>query len=260
MPESLLPVRPRPYRRVAAAALTGVLLAALTAAGGVVAALGGWLAQPAFALAVSWWRGSRAAGDRQHAAREALTLTLLWSAGLALTAALIAWPLLALRQTGSLGAAIGLSLAAGIALLGLWRTWPLWHAIEREGGTLPLQWRELDYVEMGAWRGLLVAVWIAAIAASAVLLAWPDLLAQPARWITAAVFTVASPMLHWTLQRTAAPRALGLWDTLEDDADDAASEPHAIDLHAIDSHEGRDALYAAARSGRVDRALALLEA
>lgn len=259
-----MPEPRRPHRDVVAAAVVGLLLAALTAFGGVVAALGGWLAQPALALSISWWRGSRTTSDRRRGSRELLTLTLLWGAGLALMALLIAWPLLALRQTGSLGAAIGLSFAGGIALLGLWRIWPLWHAIEREGGALQPQWRELDYVEIGAWRGLLAALWIAAIAASVVLLAWPGLLAPPARWIAAAVFTLASPLLHWALQRTPAPRAPGLWDTLEDDVDDATadtSDSSTIDPHDMDSHEGRDhALYAAARSGRVDRALALLEA
>ncbi len=255
MPEPL-----RPVRHIAAAALAGVLLAALTASAGGAAALGGWLAQPAFALAVSWWRGTRTVGDRRHALRETLTLMLLWGATLLLMALLIAWPLLTLRQTGSLGAAIGLSLAAGIALLGLWRIWPLWRAVEREGGTLQQQWRELDHVEVGAWRGLPVALWIAVLAAGAVLLAWPGLLAPTARWIAAAVFTVASPLLHWAMQRTPAPRALGLWDTLEEDDGIDASEPHAIDPHAINPHEDLDhALYAAARSGRVDRALALLE-
>ena len=157
----------RPDRNIVIAALSGVLLAALTLFGGVAAALGGWLAQPAFALAISWWRGSRDAGsrdagsrdagNRQRASRDVLALLLLWGVGLGVMALLLAWPLLALRQTGSLGAAIGLSLAAGITLLGLWRTWPLWHAIEREGGTLPQRWRELDHVEVGAWRGLLAA-------------------------------------------------------------------------------------------------------
>ncbi|MEO6365733.1 MAG: ankyrin repeat domain-containing protein, partial [Luteimonas sp.] len=259
-----MPELRRPDRYIVAAVLAGLLLAALTGLGGVPAALAGWLAQPAFALAVSGWRGSRAVGDRPRAAHDALTLTVLWGAGLALMALLIAWPLLALQQSGSLGATIGLSLAAGIGVLGLWRIWPLWHAIEREGGALQARWRELDHVDIGAWRGLMVALWIAMIGAAVTLLAWPALLEPSARWITASVFALASPLLHWALQRTPAPRALNLWDTLEDHGDDIAADVRAAeagDQSRIAADENLEhALYAAARRGRVDRALALLAA
>ena len=40
------------------------------------------------------------------------------------------------RNRESLGATIGLSVVAGVALLLLWRTWPMWHALEREGGAV----------------------------------------------------------------------------------------------------------------------------
>ena len=47
-------------RRATIGALAiGMVLAALTGFGGAVAALAAWLAQPALALAVSWWQGSR---------------------------------------------------------------------------------------------------------------------------------------------------------------------------------------------------------
>ena len=49
--------------KFAIAAAVGVALAVLSGFGGAIAALAGTLAQPAFALAWSWRRGTRAAGD-----------------------------------------------------------------------------------------------------------------------------------------------------------------------------------------------------
>ena len=77
MPE---PAISRPtLRPVALAAGCGVLLAGLAGFGGIVAALAGALAQPAFALAVSWQRGTRGVGAWR---RDALALCGLWFGGL----------------------------------------------------------------------------------------------------------------------------------------------------------------------------------
>lgn len=179
------------FRRMPAAALAiGLILAALTGFGGWLAAVGAWLAQPALALAVSWWQGSRAEGKfdqtgRMAIARDAATLLGLWGAGLALTALLIAWPLAGLRQSGSLGAAIGLSLVAGVVWLGLWRTWPVWRALERKGGDLRQRWHQLDDIQIGISTGWRAATLVGAMIAIAVVLAWPGLLAPSARWILA---------------------------------------------------------------------------
>jgi len=53
MPEPVSLLR---RRRVALALATGALLALASGFGGVVAALAGWLAQPAFALGLRWRR------------------------------------------------------------------------------------------------------------------------------------------------------------------------------------------------------------
>ena len=248
MPES------RASLRSLAALGAGLLLAA---AGGVDPrlAIAAVLAQPAFALSMSWWRGTRVAG---RPVRDIALLAALWAGGTAVAALLVAWPLAALRETGSLSAAIGLSIVAGIGLLLLWRTWPLWHGMERDGGAWRTHWRVLGEVEIGAWRGLGVAALVAVVIALVLLLAWPALLPAIARWPVAAALAVLSPIAHLLLQRVSTPSPLSIEEQLaavEDDAfDDVPSAPLPPDGN-LDA-----ALYAAARSGRVDRALALLDA
>jgi ankyrin repeat protein len=245
------------FRRMPAAALAiGLVLATLAGLGGFIAALCTWLAQPALALAVSWWQGSRAEAGfdkagRATIARDAATLLGLWAAGLGLTALLIAWPLAGLRQSGSLGAAIGLSLVAGVVWLGLWRTWPIWRALECNGGGLRRRWQQLDEVQIGISSGWRAATLVAAMLAVAVVLALPGLLAPAVRWSLAVLYAITLPVLHGLLQRTPPPLAMAE-DPAADDGDDAAAHDTEDDPTA--------ALYAAARSGRVERALALLEA
>ncbi|HEY0502556.1 MAG TPA: ankyrin repeat domain-containing protein [Lysobacter sp.] len=232
----------------------GVALAALAGFGGVWAAIGATLAQPVFALAIAQWRG-RAYADTRALSHDAGALALLWVAGFALIAGVVAWPLSSLLQTGSLLAALGLSTVTGVALLGLWRVWPLWHGLERDGGTLPSHWRALGELDIGAWRGLGVACIVAALAAVTLLLAWPELLGSGARWVLAGLLVVASPLLHGLLQRTAPADGLELLD-YDDDEEPAAADADAP-LPPGASLEAE--LYAAARSGRVERALELID-
>ena len=249
--------RARPRWVVPLVLLAGVLLAVLTGFGGVVALLAGLLAQPLLALGISWWRGTRAPPARVAAAcTEALPLLLAWSLALAVAALAVAWPLAALRQSGSLGAAVGLSAMASAVLLGLWRTWPLWHALERSGGDLGALWRRLPQQDAGSWRGLVVAAAVAAVLAGLLVLAWPGLVAGPLRWPLAAAFAALLPVLHLLLQRVAvAAEVAAPLDFLDlASAPPASAEP----LPAAGDLAGE--LYAAARSGRVDRALQLLEA
>ena len=127
-------------RRSLLAAGIGVALAVLAGVGGIVAALAGWLAQPAFALAM---RGSRKQATPMHWQRDALALLLLWGAGLLVAALLVVWPLNTLRASATLGHALTFSGVVGIALIALWRLWPLWHALECDGGRLGDRWRAL---------------------------------------------------------------------------------------------------------------------
>src|SRR5688500_6946018 len=249
-PETPLPGSRPALRRAALAAGAGAVLAALAWFGGAIAAFAGALAQPAFALAVSWQRRTRTGGDWR---REALALSALWLGGLAVAAALVAWPLAALRDSGSLAAAIGLSCVAGVCLLGLWRTWPLWHGLERDGGALRAHWRARGEVEAGAWRGLGVASAVALVLAGVLLLAWPGLLPAALRWFAAAALLLASPLLHWWLQHIAAPAPLP--QALPFHATDEATP---VALEAVGDLDA--ALYAAARNGRLEQALQLLDA
>ena len=240
---------------VAAALAGGLGLAALAGAGGVFAVLAGWLAQPALALGVRGWRGAWPTG-RAELLRDAGALLALWGAALLLCAALVAWPLAALRDSGGLGAALALSAAVGVCVIALWRTWPLWHAAECTGGDLRRHWRVLGDHDASSWRGFVAGACVASVLAPILLLAWPDLLAGGVRWTVAAAAAIAALLLHAALQRLAAPEALPAQMPVVEMTGVASeplveSEADAVDLDA--------ALYAAARGGRVDRALGLLE-
>lgn len=246
-----MPDASRPWPRIAGAAAAGIVLTFALGVDAWPLALAGALAQPCFALAVSWLRGTRTSAKWP---RDAGALAGAWVGGLAVIAVLVAWPLAALRETGSLSAAIGLSVVAGVALLLLWRTWPVWHDLEREGGALPDLWRRLGEVDIGAWRGLAVAAIVAGLLGAVLAFAWPGLVPALLRWPLAAVLAIAAPLLHWLLQRAPVAAPLPIEAQLaafEQDAD-------ATDGTALDD-DLDTALYAAARGGRVDRALALLD-
>jgi ankyrin repeat protein len=238
------------------AAGIGVALTLACGFGGMVAALAGVFAQPAFALAV------RRRSAIHHWMRDGVALALLWGIALLLAWVLIAWPLTALQQSSTLGHVVLMSVAIGIALVGLWRLWPLWHSAERDGGSPGELWSRASAHEASAWRGLGVAVSVAALLATILLMAWLGNLSSLVRWWLAVGMTVLWPALHWGLQRIAAADLRPV----------TPSFLHALDAHALaedvpfdDGPPALDGdliapLYDAARSGRVDRALTLLEA
>jgi uncharacterized protein len=246
-------------RRATLVALAaGLLLAMLAGFGGVIAGLGVWLAQPALALAVSWHAGTRHWSSRPAALRrDLLGLLLPWGAVLAISALLIAWPLTSLRESGSLPAALGLSAVIGALLIGLWRTWPLWQALERDGGSLASHWRALPEHEFHAWRGLIVAALVTGITGGGLLLAWPDLLPVSLRIAATVAYAIALPFAHWGLQRVA--RAEGL-PVIEMPAPASTTLPVAPVVEPVAEDNLDQALFEAARSGRVERALELIEA
>lgn len=257
-----------PQSRVCYAAFAlGVLLALGAALGGVPGAVLAALAQPAFALAVSWLRGTRVPLPLPQVAREALpALLALWAAGPAALAMLMAWPLAALRESGSLGAVLGLTVLLGAGLLAVWRTWPLWSDVERLAGGLQRHAAGLSGRDLGAWRGLLVASLVLALCVLVVLPAWPALLPAAWHWPAVAAVVVLSPVLHLLLQKVAPAGASRSAPVL--DADRPGDAWPAVDtapvalapLEPMQADALAPALYEAARQGRVDRALQLLEA
>src|SRR5688572_13909740 len=254
MPKPMLHKTPSSTRTMRLGGLLAgaAALCLLAGVGGIVAAVAGVLAQPLAALAVRGWRDG-ALPTRNEALREAGVLALLWAAATVVLAAVVAWPLSSLLQTGSLASALGLSAVTGVALLGLWRLWPLWLGAEREGGPLREHWQALGELELSAWRGLGVAAIVLALAATVLLLAWPGVLGGGARWTVAVLFALATPALHLLLQQVAPAEPLPGF--AYDDDDEEEDEPVAL----VDGEPLAPALYAAARSGRVERALELIE-
>jgi len=223
-----------------------------------LAAAGAWLAQPLLALGLSRLRGHR--GDLAPAAlrRDALALAALWGAAAAVMLLAVGWPLLALAETGTLAAALGLGTLAGIALLVLWRAWPAFARAEREGGELASLAGLVGSGAGAPGRGFVVALAVAAIAFGGILLAWPGLVPAGLRPALVAAYALLSLLGHGLAQRFgAAPPAVlpaGLPIIGDDDDDDevapASDEPEDLDAR----------LYAATRAGRIEAALAALEA
>ncbi|MDO5504928.1 MAG: ankyrin repeat domain-containing protein [Pseudoxanthomonas suwonensis] len=272
MPEPL-----RPTRAIAAAAVLAAIATLATGLGGVVAAVGGWLAQPAWALAVRWWRGGDDVEAPTRWRADAPALLLLWGAAVAVTVLLLAVPVSRLLAGGSLGAAVATSAVVGALLMALWRLWPLWHGLERHGGTLRQRWTRLQAVEPGSWHGLVAATVLLAVLAPVLLLAWPGLLPNGWRWTLALLLVPVWPALHVALQRMRGPSpsmsaiALAHLQALQDDAAPSiADADHADDVTSASTTPVAPAgpaaiptpaqLYAAARGGRVEHALQLLDA
>ena len=248
-----MPERMRAAGRVALL-LAGIGTAALTALGGWAALLAGVAAQPLLARGV----GARTLRDPRE-----LGPLFAWWAGAALALGAAAWwPLASMQRAPSLSAAFALSAVAGLALVGLWRIWPFWSGLEREGGPPSRHWHAAQHDEVGAWRGLGVAVPVTLLSAGIVLLAWPGLVPTGGRWVAGIAFALAAPVLHLAMQRVRPVDASAPAAVYEEDAEpvDAAPVVEAPLPPVVDPAAQVAALYAAARAGRIDRALELLAA
>ena len=225
-----------------------------------------WLAQVPMALGIALLRGTQRGA---RLGRDAAALALAWAGGFALAVLLAAWPLPALRSAPSLLSVLAMSTAGAVLLLVLWRYWPLWHGLEREGGGIGKQRAALDTHQRGAWSGLQVAVPMWLLLTAGVALGWPGLLAGNARTIAVIAYALLLPLAHALLQ-TAPSRTvvhgLPVRDMREDDDDqddDALAPEPAMAIEAgapVDVEALTRDLYLTARAGRVERAMQLLEA
>ncbi|TXH70070.1 MAG: hypothetical protein E6Q88_08675 [Lysobacteraceae bacterium] len=226
-------------------------------AGTALALTAGVLAQALFALAVRSWRGGA------FRLAEIGPLAVVWGSALLASTALIAWPLSALLQSHGLGTALALSAIIGGCLLGLWHTWPLWHRLERDGGDLRELWRMLADADTRAWTGLGAATLLALPLAGILSLAWPGLLSSALRGTMTGLCLLLWPLAHLLLQRLPAAPAMTSEALLRAAAEEEDAEAGSVDEIADGAPSVQQlavALYDAARNGRVDRALALLDA
>ncbi|KAA2284659.1 ankyrin repeat domain-containing protein [Arenimonas fontis] len=240
--------------------MLGLGLSALAWLGPWPGLVGVWLAQPAFALALSLHRGLRS--ERLPPAllrRDLLGLALLWGAAIVLLALATAWPMRALRETGSLASALGLGSLAGLALLAFWRAWPAFGLAERDGARLATLAAAVGSGRPeDAGRGFLVALAVFLVAAGGLLLAWPGLVpasARPAAWLGQALVALLAhvAMVHWGRPPAAEPALPTGLPIVGDDQDDVPRPPE-VEPEDLDAR-----LYAAARNGRTEAALMALD-
>ena len=152
---------------------TGLLLAAACWFDIGSAAASALFAQGPTALGIALLRGTR---GKTGLGRDALSLTLLWAGGFLCAGLLVAWPLQALRASPGLLPTLAMSSACAVLLLLLWRHWPLWHGLEREGGGIRARHALQDAHERSAWSGLQVAVPVLLLLGGGIALGWPGLL------------------------------------------------------------------------------------
>ncbi len=256
MNSTLPPLLLRPRVFAAVLMVFGISLAAAVALGRWHAPLFAWLAQAPLALGWQAWRTRDATWAAS--ARAWPPLLALWALALVAMGALLAWPLQALDGDASLGAVLVAGVAVAAVLLAAWRAWPLWPALQQPGSTLAQAWRALPNTEWGVWRGLWQAVLVFALLAPALALwpAWP--MSTGMRLGLALLLAVWAWLAHGLLLRIAVPEArasLPLHDDIA--APSGRTEAAPADASAEDLDR---ALYQAARNGRVEQALALLEA
>ncbi len=255
------------------AAAFGVLSLLATGFGGWIAALGG--AVGSGLLASAWpLRGN----PTDRAPRVVASHVLVWAVAVVVGAVLAAWPLHALMASGSLAAALGLGLAAAIGVILAWRVWPLWTS---DAGDARFAFThalgERDPSRRWAWGGLRPAIAVACVVALVLVLAWPGAISGSLRWAMAVLLALLLPVLRFSARirrvakevkamspppapaRNAEPVSLDALPELH--LDDEAAADAVVDLPANTGNEELDReLHAAARGGRVERALALLDA
>ena len=223
-----------------------------------VVLLGPWLAQPLFALAAAWWLGSRPAGEEVGRwLPDAVALALLWGAAWVLAVLALMLPLPLLLRTGTLDAALGTSAATGLALIVLWRHWPVFARAEREGGGLAgLYEAANDDGDVATFKGLLIALAIASVLALVLCAGWTGIADPGLRAVLLIAQVVLAPLLHVAIQRLGRdlPRAAHAEET----STRSAAQPVLPQFQFDNIGDPNLRIYAAARAGRADEAIAAL--
>lgn len=232
--------------------LAGLALCATPLLGPWPGLAGSLLAQPLLGL------GAARLAGRPAPVRAVLPgLAGVWALAAGLLALATAWPLQALRETGSLASALGLSGLAGAALLVFWRAWPTFGRALREGGApaeLAAAFGSGEPDQAG--RGFLVALAVFVVCAGVLALAWPGLVPAALRPWLAGGLGLASLLAPVVILRWGAPPAGP--DALPAGLPIVGDEAPA--LAEVAWPEDPDArLYAAARRGRIEAALSALE-
>ena len=216
------------------------------------ACLGLWLAQPLLIIGWGRLRGERALPLRD----DALALLLLWGVSAALLALVAALPLEALRESGALLPALGLSLSAGLMLLGLWRWWPSYALAIRSGANFSrLVAVSGSAGSADAARGLAMAGVVFAVLALALSVAWPGLLPAITRWWLLIAQPFLAVLAYAAIHRFGAPPVVRPVVARKPDSD--VSEPVPSSDPMLDRSPG-ERLFAALHEGRIDAALSAL--
>jgi hypothetical protein len=232
------------------------------AAGLALAALPAWtttvwawpgllLAQPLLVIGWSLWRGSRPVAGWRLCVQDLLAVTALWLLAFTLSALVIALPLEALRESGSLVSALALSFCAGFVLLGLWRLWPAFAAAASQRESLSGLFTIAPEGRRDSLRGLAVVLPVTMVIALALVLGWPELLPVDATAVLAFAFPLLALAAHGLVHRLARPRLPPAT------AVTAANAAKPVVAEASASSPGQR-LYAALRSGRIEAAMAAL--
>ena len=256
-----IPERPaRQPLRAALALIAGIGLSSLPLLSDSTWLLAGpWLAQPLYALGAAWWLGSRPAGeDAGRWFPDVVALALLWGAAGLLAVLAMAWPLPMLLDSGSLDAALGTSAGIGIALIMLWRYWPVFARAERDGGGLAALHDAANHEgDAATFSGLLIALAIAVVLALVLCAGWAGVVTSPGLRIGLLIAqALIAPCMHLAIHRLGRQMPRPVF--VEEPAEAVAVAYRAPQFVFDDIGDPNLRVYAAARAGRADEAVAAL--
>ena len=253
--------RASPLRPAALLALAVTLTWLPLMTGSRLALAGLVLAQPLMVLAWSSWRGTRDLGQpRRSLLADIVAVSALWLLAFALEALIVAWPLRALLDNGALVPALVLSLCAGFVVLALWRLWPSFAQAARHGQSLAgLLAAATRTATAAPVRGLVITALVFSLLSLVLALIWPGIVPEAWRIPLVLAFPWLSLLAHMEIHRCAGDRLPSPSSALGSlPVEEASGTPSPPVEPAAGTPDER--LYAALRAGRIDAALAALDA